>query len=206
MLWVTCRNTVFSARPPLPASRCWRRSPHWGKSRRPSPRRRRIAIRTTGPRRSMIRSPRRRRACGTIRQCSHTHAPQFQPARIRIEDQKSAILDGFGPTWDRTEEWYSFAASPHGPGTRILATLDESSYGATPDLRMVDHPLIWSAASAKAASSIPRSANGPNLSSLQSDRLQKTGRPLSFASRAFPAGGVSKLPMARGAPCGSAYE
>ena len=73
----------------------------------------------------------------------HTHAPQFQPGRIVIEDPKSAILRGLGPTWDRTEEWYSFVASPRGPGTHILATLDESSYDATPDLRMGDHPLIW---------------------------------------------------------------
>ena len=74
----------------------------------------------------------------------HTHAPQFQPGRIVIEDPKSAIMRGLGPNWDRTEEWYSFVASPRGPHVRILATLDESSYGATPDLRMGDHPLIWS--------------------------------------------------------------
>lgn len=73
----------------------------------------------------------------------HTYAPQFQPGRIVIEDQKSAIMRGLGPTWDRTEEWYSFVASPRGPGTHILATLDESSYGATADLHMGDHPLIW---------------------------------------------------------------
>jgi hypothetical protein len=73
----------------------------------------------------------------------HTYAPQFQPGRILIEDTNSPIMQGLGKSWDRTEEWYSFVASPRGPGTHILATLDESSYGATPDLRMRDHPLIW---------------------------------------------------------------
>ena len=73
----------------------------------------------------------------------HTYAPQFQPGRILIEDARSPIMRGLGPTWERTEEWYSFAASARGPGTHILATLDESSYRATPDLRMGDHPLIW---------------------------------------------------------------
>ena len=73
----------------------------------------------------------------------HTHAPQFQQGRIMIEDQKSPIMRGLGASWTRTEEWYSFAASPRGPGTHILASLDESSYDATPELRMGDHPLIW---------------------------------------------------------------
>lgn len=73
----------------------------------------------------------------------HTHAPQFQHGRIVIEDRKSPIMRHLGPDWTRTEEWYSFAASPRGPGTHILARLDESSYAATPELRMGDHPLIW---------------------------------------------------------------
>ena len=74
---------------------------------------------------------------------SHTHAPQFQQGRIVIEDRESPIMRGLSPSWQRTEEWYSFAASPRGRGTHILATLDEGSYDATPQLRMGDHPLIW---------------------------------------------------------------
>jgi type 1 glutamine amidotransferase len=73
----------------------------------------------------------------------HTHAPQFQQGRIIIEDRKSPIMRHLGADWTRTEEWYSFAASPRGPGAHILASLDESSYDATPELRMGDHPLIW---------------------------------------------------------------
>ena len=73
----------------------------------------------------------------------HTHAPQFQQGRIVVEDRKSPILRHVGASWTRTEEWYSFAASPRGPGTHVLATLDEGSYDATPELHMGDHPLIW---------------------------------------------------------------
>ena len=73
----------------------------------------------------------------------HTHAPQFQQGRIIIEDRKSPIMRHLGGSWTRTEEWYSFAASPRRPGTHVLASLDEGSYDATPELRMGDHPLIW---------------------------------------------------------------
>jgi type 1 glutamine amidotransferase len=82
----------------------------------------------------------------------HPMGPQFQQATLRIEDTDNPALRGFGPAWVRTDEWYSFAASPRAKGFRILATLDEDSYRPAfhmpplprKDLRMgADHPVIW---------------------------------------------------------------
>ena len=77
----------------------------------------------------------------------HPGKPQFQQARVVVDDTKSAITRGLGDGWTMTEEWYSFAKSPRGPGTHVLATLDEKSYapigyhGET--LAMGDHPIAW---------------------------------------------------------------
>ena len=81
----------------------------------------------------------------------HPMGPQFQEATVRVEARDHPVMRHLDATWVRTDEWYSFEASPRGQGVQVLATLDESTY--TPqmkiafidrDLRMGDdHPIIW---------------------------------------------------------------
>jgi type 1 glutamine amidotransferase len=77
----------------------------------------------------------------------HPMNPQFQTARVRVEDPASGITRGLGSGWTMSEEWYSFEASPRARGAHILATLDEGSYSPVGlggmDLRMGDHPIAW---------------------------------------------------------------
>ena len=81
----------------------------------------------------------------------HPMGPQFQQATIHIEAPDHPAMQHLDSTWVRTEEWYSFEKSPRGPGVRVLATLDESTYSPRMkialidrDLRMGgDHPIIW---------------------------------------------------------------
>jgi type 1 glutamine amidotransferase len=77
----------------------------------------------------------------------HPMSPQFQEAKIVIEDGESALARDLFPGWTMTDEWYSFKTSPRGQGVHIIATLDESSYSAkgmgNQDLRMGDHPIAW---------------------------------------------------------------
>lgn len=77
----------------------------------------------------------------------HPMSPQFQSARVVVEDRNDPIVAGLGEGWTMTEEWYSFAESPRAGGAQVLATLDESSYDPTgffgKDLRMRDHPIAW---------------------------------------------------------------
>src|SRR5205823_6152346 len=76
----------------------------------------------------------------------HPGNPQFQPARVIIDDPKSAITSGLAD-WTMTEEWYSFKASPRLTGAHVLARLDETTYTpkeAGRDLSMgADHPIAW---------------------------------------------------------------
>ncbi len=81
----------------------------------------------------------------------HPMGPQFQEATVRIEAPDHPVMQHLDSAWVRTDEWYSFEASPRGEGVQVLATLDESTY--TPqmkiafidrDLRMGDdHPIVW---------------------------------------------------------------
>jgi type 1 glutamine amidotransferase len=81
----------------------------------------------------------------------HPMGPQFQEATVRIEAPEHPALRHLEESWVRTEEWYSFDSSPRVPGTRVLATLDESTY--SPRMKLLwmdedlamgeDHPIIW---------------------------------------------------------------
>jgi type 1 glutamine amidotransferase len=82
---------------------------------------------------------------------AHTLDPQFQTAKVVLENRQHPVLKGLPETWQHEEEWYSWDKSPRGEGFTILATIDESSYspfqkfmGKVRDLHMGDHPVVWS--------------------------------------------------------------
>jgi type 1 glutamine amidotransferase len=77
----------------------------------------------------------------------HTGRPkQFQQATIDVIDRTHPATRKLPAKWVRTEEWYSFDRIPGGNGTRILATVDETTYEPFPErVRMgKPHPIIWS--------------------------------------------------------------
>jgi uncharacterized protein len=84
---------------------------------------------------------------------AHPMAPQFQDAKVNIDDAAHPIAKGLPASWVMNEEWYSFKNNPRATGSRIIATLDESTY--KPDgmggmnLRMGDHPIAWTRAIGK---------------------------------------------------------
>lgn len=83
----------------------------------------------------------------------HIMDPQFQTATLVVEDRNHPATRHLGPTWRRSDEWYSFASSPRAKGYRILMTIDENSYRPQEkllpfikpkDIRMGrDHPMVW---------------------------------------------------------------
>jgi type 1 glutamine amidotransferase len=74
----------------------------------------------------------------------HPMEPQFQRATIRVEDRTHPASRHLRATWPWTEEYYSFAKSPRGADTHVLATVDEKTYIPSKPLEMgSDHPLIW---------------------------------------------------------------
>jgi len=78
----------------------------------------------------------------------HTMKPQFQQATVHVEESDHPVVAGLPATWQHTEEWYSFAASPRLKGYNVLLTVDERTYQPIgmfgKDLRMgADHPVVW---------------------------------------------------------------
>ncbi len=81
---------------------------------------------------------------------AHIMGPQFQEARVKVEDPTHPATKALPAEWKHTEEWYSWDANPRERGFHVLATVDESSYepyarmlGMESDLRMGDHPILW---------------------------------------------------------------
>jgi uncharacterized protein len=80
---------------------------------------------------------------------AHPMNPQFQDAKVSIEDTAHPAAHGLPASWVMNEEWYSFKTNPRASGSRVIATLDESTYkpeSMGQDLRMGDHPIVWSRA------------------------------------------------------------
>ncbi len=78
----------------------------------------------------------------------HPMDPQFQQATLRVEDASHPATVFLPGDWSRTDEWYSFEASPRARGYNLLLTIDEASYSPVglfgDDLKMGDdHPLAW---------------------------------------------------------------
>ncbi|PCD04667.1 secreted glycosyl hydrolase [Sphingomonas spermidinifaciens] len=72
----------------------------------------------------------------------HPSKPQFQTARLRVEDPASPLTKGLGDGWSLNEEWYSFPANPRDKGVHVLLTIDEATYQPG-KLEMGDHPIAW---------------------------------------------------------------
>jgi type 1 glutamine amidotransferase len=77
----------------------------------------------------------------------HPLFPQLQTARVIVEDRAHPATAHLGASFEHEDEWYSFERSARGPGVRVLARLDESSYRPRElwrSLAMGDHPIVWS--------------------------------------------------------------
>jgi cytochrome c len=77
---------------------------------------------------------------GTLIGARFLSHPAIQPATVRVVDRSHPSTRGLPRVWERTDEWYDFAASPRGD-VRVLATLDESTY--TGGRMGADHPIAW---------------------------------------------------------------
>jgi type 1 glutamine amidotransferase len=77
---------------------------------------------------------------------SHPMSPQFQEAKVHVDDAQNPIVKDLQPEWSMTDEWYSFKSNPRKKGAHILLTLDEKTYSPMSrgmDLHMGDHPIAW---------------------------------------------------------------
>jgi uncharacterized protein len=62
---------------------------------------------------------------------------------VNVEDKNHPVMKGVPSQFMiPDDEWYTFDKNPR-PNVHVLATVDESSYKPSSDIKMGDHPVIW---------------------------------------------------------------
>lgn len=71
-------------------------------------------------------------------------------ATVHVEDHRHPVMKGVPDSFSiAADEWYVFDKNPR-QGVHVMANVDESSYEPPSDIKMGDHPVIWSNMSVKA--------------------------------------------------------
>ena len=69
---------------------------------------------------------------------------EFATGTVHVEDASHPVLKGLPGTFPiENDEWYTYDRSPR-PDVHVIANVDESSYQPARDVKMGDHPVIWS--------------------------------------------------------------
>ena len=67
----------------------------------------------------------------------------FAQAEVNIEKKKHPVMQGVPASFTiKKEEWYTYDKSPRKQVT-VLASVDENSYEPDTEIKMGDHPVIW---------------------------------------------------------------
>jgi type 1 glutamine amidotransferase len=63
-------------------------------------------------------------------------------ALLTVEDAAHPALKGLPATFTTKDEWYTYNKSPR-PNVHVLASIDEATYVPNINIKMGDHPVIW---------------------------------------------------------------
>jgi uncharacterized protein len=67
----------------------------------------------------------------------------FASAQVHVEDPAHPLMKNVPKSFPvRDEEWYTYDKSPR-PNVHVLAAVDESTYSPSTNIKMGDHPVIW---------------------------------------------------------------
>jgi type 1 glutamine amidotransferase len=84
-------------------------------------------------------------------------------ASVNIEDKNHPVMKGVtSPMIIPDDEWYTFDKNPR-PNVHVLASVDESSYKPATDIKMGDHPVIWTNEKMKARNVYFLMGHSPSL-------------------------------------------
>lgn len=82
---------------------------------------------------------------------------------VVVEDAAHPSMQGMPPTFVvKEEEWYTFDRDPR-PNVHVLAHVDEASYQPSSDIKMGDHPVIWTNEKKKARNIYIQMGHHPSL-------------------------------------------
>lgn len=67
----------------------------------------------------------------------------FASAQVLVEDPTHPVMNNIPKSFAiKDEEWYTYDKSPR-PNVHVLAAVDESTYSPATNIKMGDHPVIW---------------------------------------------------------------
>ncbi|WP_259067760.1 ThuA domain-containing protein [Mucilaginibacter sp. X4EP1] len=67
----------------------------------------------------------------------------FATATVNVEDASNPVMKGIPASFTiENEEWYTYNKSPR-PNVHVIASVNESSYQPQGDIKMGDHPVVW---------------------------------------------------------------
>ncbi|HVX50164.1 MAG TPA: ThuA domain-containing protein, partial [Chitinophagaceae bacterium] len=68
----------------------------------------------------------------------------FVAATVHVEDKSHPVMKGLPDSFRiAKDEFYTYNKSPR-PNVHVIASVDESSYTPGSNIKMGDHPVIWS--------------------------------------------------------------
>lgn len=71
------------------------------------------------------------------------YIPTFAQGKVIVEDSLHPCMKNIHSSFlIEKEEWYTYDKSPR-PNVHVIASVDESSYTPNSDIKMGDHPVIW---------------------------------------------------------------
>jgi type 1 glutamine amidotransferase len=71
------------------------------------------------------------------------YIPTFVKGKVNVEDRRHPVMKNIPPSFIiKAEEWYTYNKSPRN-NVHVIASVDESSYQPNSDIKMGDHPVIW---------------------------------------------------------------
>jgi type 1 glutamine amidotransferase len=70
------------------------------------------------------------------------HIPGGTAAMLTVEDKDHPVMKNIPSTFITKDEWYIYNQSPR-PNVHVLASIDEATYNPSKNVKMGDHPVIW---------------------------------------------------------------
>ncbi len=91
------------------------------------------------------------------------YIPTFVTAKVNVEDPGHPVMKNVPSSFIvEREEWYTYNRSPRS-NVHVIASVDESSYKPDSDIKMGDHPVIWSNLNFKARNIYIFMGHSPDL-------------------------------------------
>ncbi|RFZ94668.1 ThuA domain-containing protein [Mucilaginibacter conchicola] len=87
----------------------------------------------------------------------------FASGEVKVEKKHHPVMKGVPQKFlVKQEEWYTYDKSPRG-NVKVLASVDENSYQPNGNIKMGDHPVIWTNPKYKARNVYIFMGHSPNL-------------------------------------------